>query len=106
MQLVSVRRSLGIRWRGLLTDEGAGIPMKQLAVAVRKAGTVTGLGGTEMGIAVSEMFSVAIFYWQPLSQEKFKLVDLQRPTTKPRGLVHAEWIPVSMHRSSMRSFYH
>ena len=77
---------------------GAGMTMKQLAATVRKAGTVTGLGGTEMGIAISEMFSVSIFYWQPLGKGRFKLVDLQRPTTKPRGLVHAEWIPVSMLR--------
>lgn len=67
--------------------------MKMLAATVRKAGTEAGLGGTEMGIAVSEMFKVHIFYWQPLRGNEFKLINLQRTTVQPLGLVHAEYIP-------------
>ena len=73
----------------------AGMTMKMLAATVRKAGTEAGLGGTEMGIAVSEMFKVHIFYWQPLRGNEFKLINLQRTTVQPLGLVHAEYIPVS-----------
>ena len=75
--------------------QSAGMTMKMLAARVRRAGTVAGLGGTEMGVALSGMFNIHIFYWQPLRGNEFKLVDLQRTTAKPLGLVHAEWIPVN-----------
>ena len=76
----------------------AKMDMQKLASSPLLVGSFSGLGGTDFGIAVAEIWEVSIYYWQPIcsgpSKGKFQLVDVQRPTVESRGDVHAEWIPV------------